>query len=428
MTGVAATSAPWLLTTAVLVTLRVAARGQADAGFGVIEPIVTIVYAITIVLSAPVHVVVSRYAADRLYDRHLERIAAPLRRALALTLVGFGALAPVVMALCGVPLAVAVPGAFLFVVVGAQWLMLSVGSGMSSPGVVVRAFGVGAPLSVIGALTLQRGMHLGAAGYLYGFCVGQIATLALLLHAVLRALPERSDESARLGPAFVEYKLLAASSLAYHASIWLDKVVVWLCAGKAAAILYATASTLAWFSVIPSFAWIYVQVETGFYRRFRAFYGALLAGASLPELREESRRIGLETFRILRGAAIVQALVSVLAALAAPKILAALELPAEALLPFRLVVAGAALQILTLLGMLVLYYFDLRRDATVVSLALLVGNGVLTFLAWWGGLPPSVGYAASAAVACGIALMLVRRSLGSLLIDTFQSQPYGAEL
>ena len=83
LTGVAVTSAPWLLTTAVLTSLRIAAR-HAGESFVVVERFLTVVYAVTVVLSAPVHVVVSRYTADRLYDHHLEKIGAPLRRATAL--------------------------------------------------------------------------------------------------------------------------------------------------------------------------------------------------------------------------------------------------------------------------------------------------------------------------------------------------------
>ena len=37
-----------------------------------VELLITIAYAVTLVLSAPIHVVVSRYAADRLYARRLE--------------------------------------------------------------------------------------------------------------------------------------------------------------------------------------------------------------------------------------------------------------------------------------------------------------------------------------------------------------------
>ena len=79
LTGVAVTSAPWLLTTAVLTSLRVVAR-HSGTDFSLVERFLTVVYAVTVIFSAPVHVVVSRYTADRLYDHHAgedRRPAAP---------------------------------------------------------------------------------------------------------------------------------------------------------------------------------------------------------------------------------------------------------------------------------------------------------------------------------------------------------------
>src|SRR5262249_51775023 len=163
-------------TTAVLTTLRVSARNH-GGDFGVVERLLTVIYAVTVVLSAPVHVVVSRYTADRLYDHHLEKIGAPLRRSLALTLVGFAAVGLAVA--MPVPLPLALPGAPLTTIIGAQWLMLSVGGGMSSPTMVLRAFAAGAPLSLAGALALDRFAGLGARGYLYGFSAGQLLTLVV---------------------------------------------------------------------------------------------------------------------------------------------------------------------------------------------------------------------------------------------------------
>src|SRR6185369_13118786 len=239
----------------------------------------TVVYAVTVVLSAPIHVVVSRYAADRLYDRHIERIAAPFRRATALTILGFALIGVGLVWALRMPLALALVGAPLTAVIGAQWLMLSVGGGMMSPIVLLRAFGVGAPLSLIAALAVERAAPAGGAGYLFGFAAGQLVTLALLVRGVARALPAAADDSARLFPAFVEYKLLALSAFAYYVSIWADKIVVYAVMGGDAAAFYAAIAAVACFAVIPAFAWIYVQVETTFYQRFRAFYTELEAGA-----------------------------------------------------------------------------------------------------------------------------------------------------
>jgi len=425
LTGVAVTSAPWLLTTAVLTSLRIVAR-RSGTDFEIVERFLTVVYAVTVILSAPVHVVVSRYTADRLYDHHVEKIGAPLRRATTLTLIGFALAGVVLVVAMRLPLAMAVVGAPLCAIIGAQWLMLSVGGGMTSPIIVLRAFGLGAPLGLCAAWMLDVTFGLGPAGYLYGFAAGQLATLAVLVHGVARAIPGQADEAARLAPAFREYRLLAFSALASYVSIWADKIVVYLVMGGNAAAFYAAISAVAWFSVIPAFAWIYVQVETVFYQRYRAFYGALEGGGNLASLRERAEMVRVEAVRILRGAAFVQGSVTLVALMAGPLVLRAAGLTSAALPMYLLALIGAALQLGTLLTLLLLYYFDLRRDALTVAVVLLVGEVTFTVVCWRAGFPLGLGYALGAAASCVLGVCLVHRRLKTLLLDTFQSQPYGA--
>ncbi|HXU04845.1 MAG TPA: exopolysaccharide Pel transporter PelG [Polyangia bacterium] len=425
LTGVAVTSAPWLLTTAVLTSLRLVSR-HATGDFAGVERFLTVVYAVTVVLSAPVHVVVSRYTADRLYDHHVERIAAPLRRAAALTVTGFALIGIVLVGALRMPLALALVGAPLTAVIGAQWLMLSVGGGMMSPVVLLRAFGVGAPMSLIGALVVERAAPAaGGAGYLFGFAIGQVFTLALLVRGVARALPAATDESARVWPAFIEYRLLAWSAFAYYVSIWADKIVVYVIKGADAAAFYAAIAAVAWFSVIPAFAWIYVQVETAFYQRFRSFYAELEAGASLRELKQYAERISDEAKRILRGAVAVQVGATTLVIAAAPRIVHAVGLSPDAGPLFRLAAMGAGLQVFALLEVLLLTYFDLRRDAFVICTCLLVGVTALTSICAAIGWPPVVGHLVACAITALLGLGLVRRRLQTLVLDTFQSQPFG---
>jgi uncharacterized membrane protein len=426
LTGAAVTSAPWLLTTAVLTSLRLLSRSEGAPAFAGIERIVTLIYAVTIISSAPVHVVVSRYAADRLYDHRLERIAAPLWRALALIVAGSGVLGAGLMLLLRVPLALGVAGTVLTAIIGGQWLLLSVCGGMVSPPALLRAFAVGAPLGIGAALLFERRFVGGDVGYLLGFAVGQLATLALLLRATVWALPREVAEDARLAPAFAEYYLLALAAFTYHLAIWADKLMVWLVAGKRVAALYASMAALAWFSTIPAFGWIYVQIETTFYRNFRRFYDDLEGGAPLGRLREGATRVCTESYRIMRGAAAIQATVTLVVLVAAPSVIRAAALPAVALGPFRLAVLGAALQVLALLAILFLYYFDLRREALAVSLALLVGEAVFVGATALTGWSPATGYPLACAGAALLGLMLVRRRLRTLLADTFQSQPSGS--
>ena len=218
------------------------------------------------------------------------------------------------------------------------------------------------------------------------------------MRGVARALPPGADESARLWPAFVEYRLLALSAFAYYISIWADKIVVYLVKGGDAAAFYAAIAAVAWFSVIPAFAWIYVQIETTFYQRFRSFYAELEAGAPLRELKQHAELISVEAKHILRGAAAVQMAATALVIAAAPRVVAIVGLSPDATPLFRLAALGAGLQVFSLLEVLLLTYFDLRRDALVICGCLLVGVTALTVVCCAVGWPPVLGHL----VACAI--------------------------
>jgi uncharacterized membrane protein len=431
LTGVVVTSAPWLLTTTVLVAMRMLARDHTSTGeFAAVDRILTVTYAVTLVASAPVHVVLSRYAADRLYEQRPGAIARPLRRALAATMLGFLVLGLIAMHVLQAPPQLAWLIPILTVLVGGQWLLLGVGGGLSSPGVVLWAFGAGTVASFAGSVALERAGHLGARGCLLGFAAGQVVTMLGMLVGVLRALPAAEEPvgHAPLWTAFREYRLLAAAAFAFHFSIWADKLVIWLLAGRDRAAIYTSASALAWFSVIPAFAWIYVEVETGFYRKFRRFYQALEGGGRLGELRIDAEDLRREVARIIRGAAIVQVMVTLLALGASARVVRMAGLFPDALVVFRLVALGAAPQVIVLLGMLLLYYFDLRRDAFLVAIQHLAACIALTAVAWALDLPDGTGFGVASVLSTAMALGLIHRRLQRLMIDTFQMQPYHAEL
>ena len=427
LTGVAVTSAPWLLTTAVLVTLRVLSRGQAAAEFAQIELLITLAYASTLVLSAPVHLVVSRYAADRLYERRLDQVARPIRRALTFTLLGFLVVGVVIMKFAAPPLELAVPVALLTAIIGAQWLLLGVGGGMSSPAGVIGAFAIGTVASVLAAVGLEHTAGLGARGYLIGFTFGQAIALLAMLVRVLRDLPAQESPAppGALRGAFHEYRVLAASALLVHAAVWVDKVLTWLLGGPGAARTLASASALAWFAVIPAFAWIYIQVETSFYRMFRRYYGGIESGARLESLETSARDVRAETSHLVRGAVVIQLVVLVLGVLAAPRIVAELGLAADATVALRYSLVAAALQLLTLLALLLLYYLDLRREALVIAATQFAAIAIATVVVVLVGAPPALGAALGSIAPAGLALWTLRRVVTTLLPDTFQSQPYG---
>jgi len=168
-------------------------------------------------------------------------------------------------------------------------------------------------------------------------------------------------------------------------------------------------------------------VETAFHRRFRAFFAMLEGGAPLADLNVGVRGLERECRRLLRGAVEVQAGVTLFMQAAAGACLAWLDLPASALLPFRLLLLGAGLQALALLGLILLYYFDLRRDAFFAAAGLFAAIAIGTAAAAYAGLPPGGGMALGLAAGTAHTWLRVRRGVRAVLRRTLLGQPFGAE-
>jgi uncharacterized membrane protein len=311
--------------------------------------------------------------------------------------------------------------------VGAQWTALSVGNGLCSPKLVLAAVGVGSAQSFVVSTLFVAVLGFGMSGYLFGLVTGQILTLAILLVGIFRALPDEADERAKLRPAFRDYASLAAAGLAFNASLWVDKLIVGGLVGGETATLHSGASTLAWLSTIPCLAWVFVEVETTFHRRFREFFRALEGGAPLSELRRGVRSLAQEALRLLGGALTVQAGIIVFLELAAGPVARRLGLPPEAVEPYRFLLVAAGAQALALLGLILLYYFDLRREACAAAAGLLAAVAMGTAAAAGTWLPPSAGTALGCVLGAALVWGYVLVAIPSVLERTLLDQPFGTE-
>jgi uncharacterized membrane protein len=190
---------------------------------------------------------------------------------------------------------------------------------------------------------------------------------------------------------------------------------------------YAACAAVAWLTVVPAAAHLFVTIETVFHRRFRAYFVALHAGASLAELERMARDLRLEVMRTLRDTASVQAGMTLMALMAAPTLVRALSLPTDRAVLLSWLLVGAGLQMLAVAGTLLLYYFDFRREALMTALVQLVANGLLTLEFAALGAAPGPGYAVACALTCGASLLFLHRRTIGLLERTFQSQPCASE-
>src|SRR5262249_2158434 len=139
-TGAAVMTLPWVLTTAVLMSLT-ALVGPGRTELARAGLLVNTASAVAMPVGGPMQIVISRLSADRLYERQARAIAAPFCRGLGATFI-IGAV-PTAAALAGMGFAprAILWGAALSGAAGAQWTALSVGNGLCTPTRVLAAVG-----------------------------------------------------------------------------------------------------------------------------------------------------------------------------------------------------------------------------------------------------------------------------------------------
>ncbi len=422
----AVTSGPWLLTLLTLLLIDRLAPAELSADDrGTFQATVTYCFAFTLVLIGALQMPFTRHLADALFRGDTDELLPAFVAALAvagplLLLVGGG-----YCLLAGTePLRTA---AFLalFVAVGLNWLGLTWLTVLRRHGLILLAHGMGLLVAVLTAGPLAR-TH-GVAGALLGIAAGQGLTFVLLAAAIARGTPRPARLSFDLWRAGRRWPSLLLIGVCYGLAIWSDKVVYWLAEGHRwgpwlqTHPVYDGASFLAYLTIVPALAINLIFLETRFHDRYRAYYGAILGGAPLAQIRWQREQM----VATLRDGAILllrcQGFVTALVIVFAPMLLSALglHLPVKA---FRLCCLGAFFHGLLLIVVLVLLYFDLRKVALVSSAMFLLANTVLPWACQrlqMGTELLGAGYAMAALGSLVLAFAQLSRALGRLEYLTF---------
>jgi uncharacterized membrane protein len=214
---------------------------------------------------------------------------------------------------------------------------------------------------------------------------------------------------------FKKYWPLAVTGLAYNLGIWIDKIVFWYApltgrgvAGPLhASPAYDNAMFLAYMTIIPALGLFLLKVETDFYDQYRAYFSTIAARESLGLLVK------------LQGA------VTLVAVLLTPEIVEVLRLSWLSVFTFRAGVIGSFFHVLHLTVLILLLYFDFRKEAAALGLVFVATNGLfsLVSIAQGGFASYGFGYAIASAVTLLFGMILLDRNLEDLEYHVFMKQP-----
>lgn len=387
---------------------------------------VTYLMAMSLILTGPLQLMLTRFIADRLYEKHDEKVLPNLTGAIFIVIAVSGTLA-------GFCLFYLFTGSVLYrllmlsglVILSTIWIVVIVLSGLKAYREILLAFLLGYGITVW--VAMESG-EFGLEGLLFGFVLGHSVLLFLLLVVVFNSYSSKTLIAFDFLNKDQIFPSLAITGLLYNLAIWADKFIFWFNPQTSTVIitplrgseLYDLPIFLAYLSIIPGMAVFLLRMETDFVEKYTKFYDAINNGSSLKsifQIYEEMvltiRRGFIEIFKI-QGTTII-----ILLAIG-DKLLEWVGISPfyRVLLNIDLVAVGV--QVLLLAVFNLLFYFDYRQEALYLCLLFVISNIAFTLLSQYLG-PAFYGYgfAMSVLLTTLVGMIMVSNRLNRLVYETF---------
>lgn len=425
-----AMAGPWLLTSFFMVAVTwMDWGGRGEVERSVFQAIVLYGYGGSMILTGLFQLVVARHVSDELYLGRTGSVVSCAAGAGAVSLVLHLAAAAAFAALTRPPLLLAAAEVAFFGSVGQVWnAMIFLGT-IRDYGTIVAAFagGVGAGLGAAWGLAAP----LGVPGLLFAFAIGHAVTAALLGARLRAEFPSEGGPRFAFARTFVRYPALMLIGVAYAGGVWVDKLILWagptavrLPLGLTAFPLYDNAVFLAYLTIVPALALVFVRIEVSFHAAYRKFFGAIRHGADLEAIQGAHARLRGSLERSVRQVALLQGVLTGLVILLAPRLLEALRLDRVQYYVFRAACLGAYLQALVLALLLAGLHLAVYRPALGMTLAYFLACALGTAATALLGLPYyGYGTVAAGLTALAVGYPWILRRVRDLDYRTFMLQP-----
>lgn len=426
-------SGPWVLSIIGIMLIGVFSLGAIAPKEAISQFQVTVTYLflISLIGTGLVQLSFTRFVADRTFEKQ-ETAILPNFNGLILLSVGVSMLLALPVAAFLFP-EQTVLYRLLFVaglgVMSAIWIATVFLTGMKHYRAIVFIFFMG--YSATFGLAMLFKPYFGMDGLLLGFVLGHYLLLMGMIWLVYKNYRSNIFIAFDIWKPGAMYPSLMATGFFFNMGAWIDKLMFWYFPDTGqqvigplhASVIYDFPIFLSYLSVIPGMAVFLVRIETDFVEYYVKFYDAVREGATLDFIERMRNHMVYHVQRGLFDIAKIQA-IAVLVTFALGGILLDWIGISKLYLPLLYVdVVGAALQVV-LLGILnVLFYLDQRRAVLGLTMLLPATNIIFTAIslqlgpAWFG-----YGFALSMLVTVLVGIWVLNRKLERLEYQTFMLQ------
>jgi len=423
-------SGPWLISIICLAVLGVyRGSGLGNMDHVLFRSTVIYAYAFSLILVGIVQLVSTRYLADRYYeDKASTTLSAFLTCTLLLLSTG-SVLSIACYTFFHISLLHKLCAVLLFLVVSMIWLSMIFLSAIKDYNTIVYAFFGGCLLSIIAAVEL--GKYMQVEGYLIGYLLGQSLILFWIMARLLIEFPTSKLWDWNMIGYFKKFWDLALIGFFYNFGIWIDKFIFWMAPDGRTIVpffrthdLYEGPIFFSYLTIIPTLALFLLKIETTFYEHYRSYYSKVTGKMGLNSILEEKKLMVMALKENLREVLIFQGTITLLCIVFTPGLIKMAKLIPLQIPLFRICLVGSFLNVLLSINIIILFYFDLRKQVLAIVSCFLILNGSLSFFTLKLGFKfYGYGYCYATMLSLMLAYYLLNKSINDLEYLTFAKQP-----
>lgn len=400
--------------------------------------IATVIYAFIFaqIITAGFTMIITRFVSDMLYSRKLEYILPSLYGIIMLVIPIAAVSSILFLWRSPLPPELKLVSYLLFMEIIITYLMMVYLTALKDYMKIVKAFswGVGSTLAL--SYVFLRFTSLDTVlGMIIAMNIGFLVIISLLQSYLRSFFKTKSG----MGPRkyfyfltyFDRYYSLFFMSFFYTLGLYIHNFLFWgsslgvtISSTYIYAPTYDVPSFYAFLSVMPSMVVFVVSLETSFYEKYRTYYSLITGKGTFADIENARKSMSWVLWSEIRNVMELQIFFSLVFIVAGFYFLPAIGISSLSFDIFLLLVIGAYCNIILLVIILALLYFEDRRGAMFISAVFLVSNSLFTTgTIYIGERAYGFGFFIAAFLSLVTALIELRIYLRNIHYHTFSGQP-----
>jgi len=427
--SMAIAAGPWMISIiSILVVGRVTRPFIKDpAQLTQFQVAVTYLIAISLICTGHLQLYFTRYIADRMYEKDLQRI---LPNTLGMVLGIMASFAVLIYPVFIYMFRGLSPVFALFFIMtlglmGSVWILNGLLTGIKDYKYIAFAF-LSSYLVIIAGSYLLSGT--GLRGLMLAFFLGQALLFFLLLGAVIYHYPSNRLVEFDFLRKRRMYPLLMATGLIYNLAIWADKFIFWfnpetgdkVLGPLNNSVIYDLPIFLSYLAIAPGMSIMFLRLETDFVEAYDDYFNALTSGENLRRIYDRNAELAGAARLMLVEVLRIQAIVTIALFLASDLIFDLFGFPKVYQPLFHIDLIGTQAQLFFTAVLSLLFYLNRQHECLGLVTLLLVLNTSLSWLSiYLGPFFHGYGFTVSFIIAGMTGVALLNRVMTRITYETF---------